>query len=118
MAISFKDTQGTVGIDWDTLTEGSYQDLGDTDGTAGNGLVMALTTLTGARTLRLLYPPNAASQSSFGGTTVIVANTQSGNFNIAVETSDGGGVVNVARGATGIFFLNGASSTYTTMMNF
>ncbi len=118
MAISFKDIQGTVGIGWDTLTEGSYQVMGDENTQAQNGFVAAAGTFTGARRLRLLYPPNAASQGSFSGMTVFVLNATQGGNNVEVETQAGGGVVNVTPGSTAAFYLDGTSLQYTTIFNY
>ena len=116
MTASFKDGGGTtIGIGWDTLTEGSYQVMGDANATATNGLVIVRGALTAGRRLALTYPPNAASQASYEGMTVIVCNTGTAAQNVEVEQQAGGGVQNVAQGETGIFYLTGASLQYTLL---
>jgi len=115
MTISFKDTLGTVGIDWDSLQEGNdYQRMGDANTDAHSPLVVG-GTLTVDRNLTLQYPPNAASQSSFSGVTVVVVNGSPAN-NIVVERATGGGsTVNVPPGQTGWFMLPGDGLIYSNI---
>ena len=116
MAISFKDTLGTVGIDWDSLQEGNdYQRMTDADALAQNPLVVS-GDLGANRNLRLTYPPNVASQTAFAGVTVVVINSSGTGNDVVVERQTGGAsTVNVTPGQTAYFMLNGGSLVYDTI---